>query len=114
MVVSRAVLSRWFGVVLAVVVVAAVVLTSRDDSDPEGDSTEATALEVTSSEQETFRDLCEANAVSEARCECALERSIGQLEPAVFREGLSLMLAEDGALTDEFVEVFQSCIEDGF
>jgi serine/threonine-protein kinase len=98
---------------IVLVLVGIVLLSSGDGSDtnPPGPVADA---EISDTERATFRTMCEGNDVSEARCECALERAGEQLEPAAFRADLADMVEQDGVLSPELAAIFEACVDDGF
>lgn len=103
--------------VVVVAVVLGVVLLGGDDGGERPEdvaSTGGSAEEITAAEVGSFEDLCEQSGVSDARCGCAIERSLDQLSPAEFRANLTLMLDQDGAVTDAVAAIFDECIDAGF
>jgi hypothetical protein len=69
---------------------------------------------VTAAERATFVEQCEAREVPTRLCQCAVDRSISQLDAELFRAGLAVMVSQDGELIDEFKEQFVACQADGF
>lgn len=102
--------------VVAVAVTAVLLLgggSDGSDQDEAASPASVAAVELTAAEVAAFETACERNGVSDARCECAVDRSRDQLTAEEFRANLELMRTE-GGLTDTVAAIFEDCIDDGF
>lgn len=69
---------------------------------------------ITASERAAFVEQCRASQVAPDLCACAADRGIDQLDADMFRDSLTTMLEEQGTLSADFKELFDSCVADGF
>ena len=95
--------------------VGAIVLLSGGDGGTQADpSPVPETASITAAEELAFQAACEAQGVSTDLCGCAKIRAIEQLDAPAFRENLSVMLEEEGALLPAFNALFEACVDEGF